>query len=107
MDNWRIKQLLDMYENDKRDEFVIYAIAQEHLKAGQLEASVVFFNKLLELNPEYVGLYYHLAHAYIELEQPDKAAETFKSGIDIATKLKDMHALGELKNAKVNFEMEL
>ncbi len=107
MDNWRINQLRDLLRKDRTDEFVIYALGQEYLKIGEHDKSIEFFEQLRLLNPEYVGLYYHLAAAYIETEQNTKAQNIFTQGIEIATKVGDHHALAELRNAKTNFELNL
>ena len=61
----------------------------------------------MKLNSDYVGLYYHLAACFVEIGDHNKALLTYSSGIGIAQKLNDLHALGELKNARLNFELEL
>ena len=107
MDNWRVNQLLDMYKDDEKDEFVIYALAQEYLKASKFDLSIDYFSRLKSINPNYVGLYYHLAAAYVASEDTKAALSTYEEGIRIATEIQDLHALSELKNAKLNLEMEL
>lgn len=107
MENWRLQKLLDLLESSPEDEFVIYAIAQEYQKGKNLSKAIDTYLKLKKINPQYVGLYYHLAAAYIEDEQNELAMTTYNEGIEVATSLKDMHALSELRNAKTNLEMEL
>ena len=34
MDNWRVKQLEEMIAQDPKDEFVLFALAQEYGKTG-------------------------------------------------------------------------
>ena len=107
MDNWRVNKLETMIEEDPKDEFVMFALAQEYDKLGLLEQSVKWYNQLKTVNPDYVGLYYHLASVYAELEKEEEAVETYNIGIEIAKKLNDQHALSELQNAKLNYELEL
>ncbi len=107
MDNWRLQQLTGMLKEDPNDEFLLFAIAQEYTKLEQLETAIDHYNQLKNMNPEYVGLYYHLAAAYAELELVKEAARTYEEGILIAQKLGDQHALSELMNAKMNFELEM
>ena len=107
MDNWRVNKLETMIEEDPKDEFVMFALAQEYNKMGLLEKSVEWYNQLKTVNPDYVGLYYHLASVYAELEKEEEAVETYNIGIEIAKKLNDQHALSELQNAKLNYELEL
>lgn len=107
MDNWRIIRLKEMYSKDPTDQFVIYALAQEYLKSEEYKESISYFDLLKSINPDYVGLYYHLAAAHAALEDIEKAMAVYEEGIHIATQLKDLHALSELKNAKLNLEMGL
>lgn len=105
MDNWRLDHLKGLLKEDPKDEFVIYALAQEHTKLEQLEEALACYKDLQAINSDYVGMYYHLAALYIELEQDAEAKATFEQGIEIAKRLGDQHALGELMNAKTNFEL--
>jgi tetratricopeptide (TPR) repeat protein len=107
MDNWRVKQLEDMIAQDPEDEFVLFALAQEYGKSQDYIKSIAHYTKLKDINPDYVVLYYHLAATYVITEDHDEALQTYSDGIRIATKLNDQHALAELKNAKLNFELEL
>jgi len=107
MDNWRLNHLKSLYTQDSSDDFVLYALAHEYRKIGDLEQSRDLYQQLQQRSPDYVGLYYHLAAVFVELEEADQALKTYEEGIKIAQKLGDHHALGELKNAKTNFELEL
>lgn len=105
MDNWRLNHLLELSAEDPKDEFVLYAIAQEYVKAEDYPSAIKQFNHLRDINPDYVGLYYHLAAAQIENEDEENALDTYIEGISVAKKLNDQHALGELMNAKTNLEL--
>ncbi len=105
MDNWRLEHLKGLLQEDEKDEFVLYALAQEYLKLDQPMEALAHFLKLKKYNEQYVGLYYHLAALYIELGEDDNAMNTFNEGIAIAKALGDQHALGELMNARTNLEL--
>jgi len=107
MDNWRLDHLKSLHTEDPEDDFVLYALAQEYNKMGDLERSLSHYLLLKEKSPDYVGLYYHLAALYLELEESEKALDIYNVGITVANKLKDQHALSELMNAKTNLEMDL
>lgn len=107
MDNWRLEQLKTLHQEDPSDDFVLYALAQEFSKIGELERSLEHYLLLKSQNPDYVGLYYHLAALYLDLEQTEKALVIYDEGITTANKLNDMHALSELRNAKTNAELGL
>ena len=107
MGNWRLNQLLNLYKDDPKDEFVLFALAQEYQKMGETSTAINFFLNLKTQNPNYVGLYYHLAKIYVSLDEVAKATKIYSEGMDVAQRIGDLHALGELKNAKLNFELEL
>ena len=71
------------------------------------DEAIKTYRKLESMDPDYVGLYYHLAHCYVILENNTEALEVYNAGIEIARKLNDHHALSELQNARTNLEMEM
>ena len=106
MNNPRLNQLLEMYDENVSDSFIIFAIAKEYEKEDQLDKALEFYLDLKKKNKDYIGLYYHLAHLYEKLDDPDMALGIFNEGIKLATDQNDNHALSELKNAKLNLELE-
>lgn len=102
MTNSRIQRLEQNIVDNPADTFALYALAKEYEKAGDLEKSIQLFEKLLLVDENYIGAYYHLGKVYEQLEEVKKALNIYEAGIDIAKKLNDMHALGELKNARMN-----
>lgn len=103
----RLEQLKKMLAEDPNDGFIRFAIAMEYKNLDMLDKAIKEFNDLKKLDPEYVGLYYHLAACYSEVEDFDNAIIIYNEGIIIAENQKDQHAKAELMNAKVNLEMEL
>ena len=72
-----------------------------------LATALEYYLKLVAIDPDYVGTYYHLGKLYEEEEDLEKALVAYADGIVIAKKIKDQHALSELMNAKMNLEMEM
>lgn len=103
----RIEQLKEFLKADPKDSFIRYALAQEYMNRGQVYQAKDTYEALRKEDPDYVGLYYHLGKLYEELDDTDKAIETYTAGIEVAKKVPDFHALGELNTARVNLEMEL
>jgi tetratricopeptide (TPR) repeat protein len=96
-----------MIENDPSDSFVRYALAKEYEVLNDKVNALHHYLILRSHDPEYVGLYYHLAKLYESLEAFDVAIQVYSDGMRIAKKLLDNHALAELSSAKMNLEMEL
>lgn len=107
MDNTRLNTLLTYLEASPEDSFLIFAVAKEYEGLSQYDKALQNYLKLKEKNPEYIGLYYHLATLYVNLQEEILALSVFKEGIALAKKQSDFHALSELNNAKTNLEITL
>ena len=106
-DNVRLESLKNLLVEEPNDGFLLFAIAKEYESSGLLEEALIHYEKLRKVDPQYVGLYYHLAALYQELDELEKAILIYDVGIEIATSLHDLHALSELKGARMNLEMEM
>lgn len=95
----RIEQLLAFLESDPDDPFTLFALADEYRRAGKLDLSLSYFEKLVEEHPEYVGTYYHLASLYLETGHRERALATYRAGIRVAESQRDAHARAELQGA--------
>lgn len=103
----RLEKLLSMLESNPGDSFITFALAKEYEGLEELEKAKDLYEKLIESDPAYIGTYYHLAKLFELLDEPEKALIIYQKGIEISTEKNDLHALAELKNAKMNTEMEL
>jgi len=106
MTNSRLDKLKALLVEDPDSSFLLFAIAKELEGLGQSEAAIEAFLVLVEKDVEYVGTYYHLAKLYEAASDTATALLTYEKGMLIAKKLKDLHALSELQNAKMNLELE-
>jgi tetratricopeptide (TPR) repeat protein len=100
----RLARLKEFYEEDPEDRFTRFALAQEHLKAGNTDKALAFFEELVETDPDYVGTYYHLGKLYERLDRTDDALDTYEQGIAVAREQKEQKALSELQDAKLKAE---
>lgn len=100
----RLATLTEFYEEDPNDPFTRYALAQEHLKRGNTEKALDFFEELVETDPDYVGTYYHLGKLYERLDRTEEAIETYEKGIEQARKQNEQKNLSELQDAKLKAE---
>lgn len=102
MTNTRLDTLLNYLNESPEDSFILFAIAKEYEKKEELTTALDYYQKLEHLHEEYVGTYYHLGKLWELLEEPQKAFETYKKGMQIAKKIGDKHSLSELAGAKLN-----
>ena len=82
----RMHQLQSLHKEDPNDLFVRFAIAKEFEKAGDIQSAIEQYEKILEINVEYIGVYYHLAHLYGEQGRIDDAMNLYDKGISISKK---------------------
>ncbi len=85
-------------EQNPHDSFVKYALAIEHVNSGDDETALNYFNSILETDPHYTGMYYHLGKLYQRRKENDLAEKTFREGMQ-RTIGKDAHTYRELREA--------
>lgn len=95
----RIDKLKEMLAASPEDCFLLHALGLEYMKLNEVETAVVFFEKVLSVDENYVGTYYHLAKACEKMNDKHKAIAIYEKGIAIAQGLKDNHARNELQMA--------
>ncbi len=72
-------------------------MALEFEKVGDYSNAIIYFEKLREMDPDYLGLYYPLAKNYRIVGQFTEALEIINKGIQIAHNHKNFKTEAELK----------
>lgn len=98
----RLQRLQNFLKDSPNDPFILFAIAKEYEKLQNTDKSLAYYLSLKNIDPSYVGLYYHLGKLYEKKGEVDTAVETYKTGMQIAKQQGDQHALSELAGAKLN-----
>lgn len=106
-DNPRITQLFCLIQQQGADAFSCYALAMEYRKGGETTVAIQWLQKTLDLDPEYLAVYYQLAALFANEGDNKNALTTYDQGIQLAEAKKDLKTLAELKNARMNLELEL
>jgi len=101
--NDRIYELKNLLQNDPEDTFLHYALGLEYVKIGRIELALERFEILLNKFPDYLPVYYQVAHLYLEKGDNEQAESTFKKGIALASRLEEIKTYQELLNAYNNF----
>ncbi|MEX2594001.1 MAG: tetratricopeptide repeat protein [Anditalea sp.] len=101
----RIQQLLEFLKKEPDNPFNLYALALEYQKDDQGKAAY-YFDRLLSSYKDYLPTYYHAAAFFADMGEIEKAKEVYETGIALAIKGQNQHALKELKNAYLNFQFE-
>lgn len=91
-----IEQLERVLAADPRDPFVLYGLAQEHAKAGNIDKALDFYDRCLESDPKYCYAYFHKARALEAAGRSAEAIDTLRAGVDVSRAAGDTKALGEM-----------
>ena len=94
----RLNALKEILMENPQDNFARYGLAMEFAKQGNLAEAVSEFKNLLVINPDYIAAYYHTGQALERLSKYEEAKETYRKGIEVASRLKDLKAKGELES---------
>lgn len=103
----RIQILAKAIKEHPGDSFYKFTLALEMLKIGEQRKAKVLFENIVDNDPEYVGVYYHLGKLYVDLQENEMALKTYIKGIEIADQKNDSHARSELMSAKLDLEIEM
>lgn len=95
----RIEQLQEFLKDNPQDPFLHYALTMEYLKTDDISKTKAGFENLVANFPNYVGTYYHFGKFLEKLGEKLEAENIYKSGIIIATNVRNMHAKSELMGA--------
>ncbi|MEM1166591.1 MAG: hypothetical protein AAGI30_09920 [Planctomycetota bacterium] len=92
----RLDQLTTLHAADPADADVPYMIAQEHAKAGDLDAAVEWYDRCLAIDAEYHYAYFHKARALESAEKQAEARETLTVGLGRARAAGNAKATNEI-----------
>ena len=93
----RIALLTELLAENPGDAFARYGLAMEHSKAGQTEAALKQFRKLLELHPDYTAGYFMAAQTLAAAGRNDEARKMLQDGIASALRTGNQHAQSEMQ----------
>jgi tetratricopeptide (TPR) repeat protein len=101
----RRTKLEKLLQADPTDTFVLYALAQEHGKAGDHAQAIDLYDRLLAADPNYFYAYFFKARSLAELNRLDDAKAVVANGLKRATVAGDAKASNEL--ASLQMELDL
>jgi thioredoxin-like negative regulator of GroEL len=100
----RRQQIEEMLEEEPDDPELRYALAMEHVSAGEDSAAVDCFRHLTAEKPEYVPAYFQMAQTLIRLGKPEVARPVIEQGISVARAKGNYHTADELQGLLVGLE---
>ncbi len=95
----KIEQLHELLKENKKDTFLRYALALEHIKLKEVELAKNIFQEIIIEDPNYLATYYQYGNLLAETGDNSLAEVIFKKGIDIATTQNKLKTRQELEQA--------
>ncbi len=102
----RLKALMELIKEEPSEPFHKYALGLEYREIEPEKAYDIWENLAVEM-PDYLPVYYPLAELLGAMMLYGIAIYYCDLGIDVATAQSNTKTLAELKNLKMNLEMEL
>jgi len=93
----RIEMLSQVLVENPGDAFARYGLAMEHSKAGDTEAALAEFRKLLEVHPDYTSGYFMAAQTLARADRSNEARQMLRDGIASAARTGNAHAKMEME----------
>jgi len=95
----KLDQLLELLKAEPDDAFLRYGVAMEYQKAKQHEKAIAEFEELARRNPDYVPGYFMWGRSLEQKGDIAAAKMIYTKGIQVARKVGDTHAAGEITEA--------
>jgi tetratricopeptide (TPR) repeat protein len=97
VDENRVAALKDILTGNPDDAFARYALGLEYSGAGETEAALAEFKRLLASHPDYTNGYFMAAQALARANRNDEARTMLDEGIESAERTHNQHALAEMQ----------
>jgi Tfp pilus assembly protein PilF len=95
----RQEQLQKMLEREPNDTFLLYGLAMEYKKSGDLTQALGLLEKVVQIDPGHGYAFFQRGQIEESRGEIVAAKKAYADGINAATKSGDAHARGELEGA--------
>jgi tetratricopeptide (TPR) repeat protein len=96
-DESRVAALKEILAANPDDAFARYALGMEYSGAGETDAAVAEFQRLIAANPDYTNAYFMAAQTLARAERNNEAKTMLQQGMDCARRTRNQHALSEME----------
>jgi tetratricopeptide (TPR) repeat protein len=97
VDESRVSALQEILKENPNDAFARYALGLEYSGAGDTEAALSQFDKLLAAHPDYTNGYFMSAQVLDRAGRNEDACAMLQKGIDSARRTNNRHAQSEME----------
>lgn len=93
----RLDQLQKLLTTEPEDAFLNFGLAMELAKAQRFEESLAQFERVMQLDPNYIAAYFQKAKTLLVMGDDDAAKAALRRGIAQAESCGEMHAKAEME----------
>lgn len=93
----RKEQIEALLAESPEDSFLRYGLAMEHASAGDDVAAIEQFQETIRRDPDYVPAYLQGGRTLIRMGEDDEAKAMLRAGIEVARRVGNDHAAGEMQ----------
>lgn len=93
----REEKIRSMLVAEPNDGFLNFSLAMELQKHERWDECLAQFDRLIEVDPNYVGAYFHKGKTLASIDRVGEARVELQRGIDKAAEVGDLHAKGEME----------
>ncbi len=86
-----------MVDQNPADSRTRYMLAMELGNAGELEAAVAEYKRIIDQDGGYVAAYFHCGQALEKLDRPEEAGDVYRTGMLACERVGDEHTKNELQ----------
>ena len=97
IDPSRVTALEEILKENPNDAFARYALGLEYSGAGETEAALSEFEKLLAAHPDYTNGYFMSAQVLDRAGRGEEAQTMLEKGIESARRTNNRHAQSEME----------
>lgn len=96
----RLIKLMEMYAENSRDTFVLFALGMEHLGVNNLDQAELFFTKCLEVDEGYIPALYQMAILLNNRGLEEESLRLLDRGLLLLKGGNDQKTLNEFRSLK-------
>lgn len=93
----RLEQLQKLLVTEPDDAFLNFGLAMELAKSSRFDESLAQFERVMQLDPNYIAAYFQKAKTLLTMGDDDAAKAELRRGIAQAQSCGEMHAKGEME----------
>lgn len=92
----RLDQIRKLLDSEPDDVFLNFSLAMEFLKQGRDQEAIAQFDRVIQLDPDYVTAYFQKSDKLVEMGDKSAAAQALRAGIEAAARINDRHAADQM-----------